>query len=189
MTDTQTATAAPKANTEAEIQAALAAPFEVRLRQRKGRFVAALPELGLIASATSLDAAHADIARQREARIREYAAEGMLDTLPRPDLAPLPGDEGKRLFGQLKVFLIKAAVVALLFLGAVNIIGNALGDIGYVLEKKLAGTATMTPESVEKHRAQAARIAANLGPILREITAMFQTPAPAQPAEAPKAKP
>lgn len=172
-------------DSETEIQAALAAPFEVRLSQRAGRFVACIPELGLLASAKTVDAAHADIVRQRETRIREYASEGLLHSLPKP--GPLAAEpNGPTLLGQLKVFLIKAAVVAALFLGAVNIIGNGLGNIGYVLEKKLAGTATMTPESVEKHRAQAARIAANLGPILREITAMFQTPAPSAPTDPAK---
>ena len=83
-----------------------------------------------------------------------------------------------------------------MFLGAVNIIGNGLRDVGYVLEKKLDSITAMTPESVEKNRAKAALIAEKLGPIVREVLAVFRDqptvaqptvaqPTVAQPAAAP----
>jgi hypothetical protein len=162
------------------LQAALEAPCMVRLRTDKGRITACIPELGVIARAGSVEAAHAEALRQREARLREFAEAGLLDELPRPTAV----DAGPpRLLPQLKVFLVKAAVAAVLFLGAVDIISGGLRDIGYVLEKKLDGVAAWTPETVEKHRAQAARLAQKLGPVVRELL----KPADAQPAPADNA--
>lgn len=176
---------APEAAPE-RLQAALDAPCVVRLATHKGRVVAMIPELGLIARAGSVEAAHAEVLRQREARIREFAAEDLLSELPRPGAEEQP-EAGKRLLPQLRVFLIKAAVVAALFLGAVNIIGNGLRDVGYVLEKKLDSVAMWSPESVEKNRAKASLLAAKLGPLLRELAAAFERPEN-RPAQTPAAQ-
>lgn len=159
------------------LQAALASPCEVRLGTGTGRVIAHIPELGILVRADSVEAAHAEALRQREARIREYAAEGLLGALPAPNAAPSACAARPGLLGQLKVFLIKAAVVAALFLGAVNVISNGLRDVGYTLEKKLDGAANMSAEAVEKNRAKAAQVAEKLGPIVRELSALFARPA------------
>lgn len=151
----------------------LAVPCEVRVVGRGGRYTLAISELGLLVTGKDLATAHAEIMLQRERCLREFAAEGVLDWLPRPGAAPAAGPEKKSLLGQLKPFLVKAAIATALFLGAVNVVSNGLGDVGYVLEKKLDGVASMTPEAVEKHRAKAAKIAEKLGPIVREILAVF----------------
>lgn len=167
------------------LQEALDAPCEVRLTSRKGRFIAHIPELGILARADSVESAHAEALRQREARIREYASEGLLDALPSP-AAAAPGVPGKGLLGQLKVFLIKAAVVAALFLGAVNVIGNGLRNVGYTLEKKLDGVVNWDAATIEKHRAKSALVAEKLGPVVRELTLLFVRPeAPAASAQSP----
>lgn len=178
MTDANTAQCDPAAapTSPETLQAALDAPCVVLLRSHKGRFTACIPELGLLCAAATVEAAHAKILRQREARIREFAAEEMLDKLPRPLAAQDTMQNSKRLLPQLKVFLIKATIAVVLFLGAVNIVSNGLRNVGYVLEKKLDSVTYMTPESVEAHRAKAAKIAMTLGPILREVTVMFATP-------------
>ncbi|MBU1230500.1 MAG: hypothetical protein KKA55_06955 [Proteobacteria bacterium] len=170
----ETNTSTPKAPDR--LQAALAAPCEVRLGTGTGRVIAHIPELGILVRADSVEAAHAEALRQRESRIREFAAEGLLDALPAPNLASSACAARPGLLGQLKVFLIKAAVVAALFLGAVNIISNGLRDVGYTLEKKLDGAANMSAEAVEKNRAKAAQVAEKLGPIVRELSALFARP-------------
>lgn len=165
------------ADTPERLQAALDAPSQVTISVRKGRVTALLPELGILVRADSVEAAHAEALRQREARIREYASEGLLDALPAPNQAAAACAGRSSLFGQLKVFLIKAAVVAALFLGMANIVGNGLRDLGYSLEKKLDGVGNWTPAMVEKHRASSAKVAEKLGPIVRELAVMFQAPA------------
>lgn len=180
MSDTRdtsnTAHAAAQPADEAAIQAALAAPYEVRLRQQGGKHVLSIPELGLVVSGKSLEAAHAELATQREKRIREFAAEGLLHWLERPAQAAQPAASGT--FAKLRPFLIKCLVVSVLFLGAVHIIGQKLGDVGYVLEKKLQGLSNWTPEQVEWHRARSEQIAQKLGPTLRELQAMFRETTP-----------
>lgn len=151
----------------------LAAPCEVRVVGRGGRYTLAIPELGLLVTGKDLATAHAEIILQRERHLREFAAEGLLDWLPRPGAAPAAGPEKNSLLGQLKPFLVKAAIATALFLGAVNVISGGLGHVGYVLEKKLDGVTSMTPESVEQHRAKAAKIAEKLGPIVREVMVIF----------------
>lgn len=163
------------ASGEAALQAALTTPCRVLITTAKGRTTAAIPELGVLAQGGDPASAHAEALRQREARIREFAAEGLLDLLPKPGAEP---ETGRGLFTRLRVFLVKAAIVSALFLGAVNIISGGLRDIGYVLEKKLDSVANWSPEMVEKNRAKAATVAEKLGPTLRELAGAFaQSPA------------
>jgi hypothetical protein len=174
----------PQATPE-RLQAALDEPCLARVRTAKDGVTAYLPELGLLARGKTVEAAHAELMRLREARIREYAAEGLLDELPRPGAGEDPA-QARRLFPKLKIFLIKAAVVAALFLGAVNVISSGLRDTGYVLEKKLDAVSRWTPETVEFHREKAERIGQRLGPVLR---ALLAPAAPeAKEAEKPAAK-
>ncbi len=173
------------AKLEAEIQAALAAPFEVRLRQHKGRHSLSIPELGVVVGGKDLAEAHKELSALRERRIREFAAEGMLHLVNKPAeavAAPAPGTLAK-----LKPFLIKCLIVSVLFLMGVNLLGQRLGDVGYVLEKKLQGLSNWTPEQVVWHRARSEQIAQKLGPTVRELLAMFRDTAPA-PAAAPAAE-
>jgi len=171
---------------EQDISQYLAAPHEVRVLERAGRFILYIPELGLTARGKDLAAAHAELSQARERRLREFAAEGILGWLPSPGAAAPATAQGKSLLSQLKVFLIKAAVVTLMFLGAVNVLGQALGDVGYRLEKKLDAAINMTPEQVEGNRARAEKIAEKLAPIVREVLVMFrEQPRPAPPAAPP----
>lgn len=140
---------------------------------------ASIPELGILVSAGNLEAAHAEALRQREARTREFASEGMLEELSTDGGSRIPSEPAKRLLPQLKVFLSKAAVVTVLFLGGVNIISNGLRDVGYVLEKKLDGVVSWTPETVEKHRAKGAKIAENIRPVVLAVMSAFKEPSSA----------
>ena len=157
----------------------LNAPFEVRMLEKGGRFVLYIPELGLTASGKDLAAAHAELKQARERRLKEFAAEGVLDWLPKPgkreDNAAGLG-AGPGVLVKLKPFLIKAAVITLMFLGAVNVIGQGVRDTGYKLEKQLEGLSNWTPEKVEWHRERAQKIAEKLGPTMREILVMFREP-------------
>lgn len=162
----------PEATTE-RLQTLLEAPCVVRLSGRKGRFTACIPELGILVSASTADLAHDEALSRREARIREFASEGMLNELPMPGASQTSLSAQESLLSRLKVFLIKAAVVTVLFLGAVNIISQGLRDTGYTLEKKLQGLSNWTPDKVEWHRERAQMIAEKLGPTIRELLVMF----------------
>lgn len=171
----------PPAPRQQDITAALGAPFEARLRENNGRFTLFIPELGLLARGKTLEAARAELLRLREARLREFAEEGLLDELPRPG-AQAAAEAKPRLLVQLRPFLIKAAVVTALFLGAVNVISNGLRDVGYTLEKKLDGVVNWDAATIEKHRAKSAQVAEKLGPIVRELSVFFTRPEALAPA-------
>jgi len=180
MSDTQNLTAASTSpvpqTTPERLQVALDRPCVVRLHTEKNRVKASIPELGILVTAGSVEAAHSEALRQRETRIREFASEGMLDELSADGGNRIPREPAKRLLPQLQVFLIKAAVVTILFLSGVNIISNGLSNMGYVLEKKLDGVVTWTPETVEKHRAKGAKVADNLRPVILAIMSAFKEP-------------
>ncbi|MBU1042628.1 MAG: hypothetical protein KKF77_16160 [Proteobacteria bacterium] len=177
--DPTAATSSPVPQTTPErLQAVLDSPCVVRLRTGGKRVTASIPELGILVSAGGVEAAHAEALRQREARIREFASEGMLDELSTDGGYNISSEPQKRLLPQLKVFLIKAAVVTVLFLAGVNIISNGLGNVGYVLEKKLDGVVTWTPETVEKHRAKGAKVAENLRPVILAVMSAFKEASP-----------
>ncbi len=161
----------------------LAAEYEVRVRKTAKGYALYLPELGLRESADSLEAAYAKLGAAKKRHLEEFASEGLLDWLPLPGQTAGPGlADAKQpsVLRQLKPFLIKAAVITLMFLGAVNIIGQGVRDTGYKLEKQLEGLSNWSPEKVEWHRERAQRIAEKLGPTVREILVMFREPAPAQ---------
>jgi hypothetical protein len=175
----------PQGDTAKTLAAHLAAPCEVRVVERAGRYTLSIPELGLLVTGKELGAAHAELMRQRERRLKEFAAEGILGWLPRPEAqggATATALGGRSLLSQLKPFLIKAAIVTAMFLGAVNVIGQGLGDTGYKLEKQLEGLSNWTPEKIEWHRERAQKIAEKLGPTIRELVVMFRDPAPVVPA-------
>ncbi|MDO9082493.1 MAG: hypothetical protein Q7U56_04345 [Humidesulfovibrio sp.] len=110
---------------------------------------------------------------QREKRLREFAALGILPWLPKPGEScascPTPG-----VVVRLKPFFIKAAVVTLLFLGAVTVIGQGLGVAGRQLEEKISGVGSWTPEKMEHERARAHAFAEKLRPVLRELIFVFR---------------
>lgn len=188
------------AKLEAQIQAVLAAPFEVRLRQHNRRHSLSIPELGVVVGGKDLAAAHKELSALRERRIREFASEGMLHLVNRPaETAASVAERAPGTLARLKPFLIKCLIVSVLFLMGVNLLGQRLGDVGYVLEKKLQGLSNWTPEQVEWHRARSEQIALKLGPTIRELLAMFRDTAPAaapaaesatpRPAQAPAVEP
>jgi hypothetical protein len=162
----------PEASAE-RLQTLLEAPCVVRLSRRKGRFTACIPEMGILVSAATADLAHDEALSLREARIREFAAEGMLEELPTLGVAQACAPAQESLLSRLKVFLIKAAVVMALFLYMLNSISSGLRDSGYILEKRLQGLANWTPDKVEWHRERAQMIAEKLGPTIRELMVMF----------------
>lgn len=160
---------------EKAIQAALAAPFEVRLRQHKGRYSVSIPELGLVVGGKDLAKAHEELLVLRERQIREFAAEGLLHLLTTPGAMSLVVQPDQGTLSKLKSFLVKCLIVSLLFLSGVNLLGQRLSDVGYVLEKKLQGLSNWTPAQVEWHRERSQLIAQKLGPTIRELLVMFRT--------------
>jgi len=161
---------------DAATQAALSAPCDMYLRHSKGKFRLSIPALGLMVSNASLEAAYAEMAALRERRIREFASEGMLHLLSAPGALPGTPAAPTGTAAKLRPFFIKCLVVALLFLGAMNLLSHSLGDVGYVLEKKLQAVRNWTPDETEKQRALSEKVARNLGPVIRELMVMFQRP-------------
>ena len=127
-------------------------------------------------SNASLEAAYAEMTALRERRIREFASEGMLHLLSAPGALPGTPAAPTGTAAKLRPFFIKCLVVALLFLGAMNLLSHSLGDVGYVLEKKLQAVRNWTPDEAEKQRALSEKVARNLGPVIRELMVMFQRP-------------
>lgn len=162
--------------TEGEVQAALSAPCDMYLRRNKGKYSLSIPALGLVVNDASLEAAYAKMESLRERRIREFASEGLLHLISGPGSLPGAPAAPTGTAAKLKPFFIKCLVVALLFLGGMNILSHTFGDVGYTLEKKLKSVSYWTPEEVEKQRAQTEKIAQHLGPIVRELMAMFRQP-------------
>lgn len=171
----------PSDAAKAKLKAYLEAPYEVRLREKAGRFTLSIAELSLLAHGKSMESAYAKLMQAKEQRIREYAAEDLLAWLPTPDVGsphpPAAGGKEPRLLVRLRPFLIKSAIVCAIFLWAMNTINDSTRNIGYGLEKKLDSVANWSPETIEKHRAKSAQIAEKLGPIFRELTVMFHGPA------------
>lgn len=163
------------------LQEYLDAEYEVVVRKAAKGYTVCIPSLGLAHTGKELEASYASLSAKKEAHLREFAAEELLH------LVPFPGDSGasqveansRSVLQQVKPFLVKAAISALLFFGAVNVIGQGLGDTGYKLEKQLEGLSNWSPEQVEWHRARSAKIAEKLGPTMRELLVMFRGPAPA----------
>lgn len=178
---TRGASATPTDGADA-LARALSAPCDIRLRVRQGEFLLSIPALGLVVRDTSLDAAYERIRTQRETRIREFASLGMLDLLAAPASEAAGKNAGPSLRDKLRPFFIKCVVVSVLFLAAMNMISHSVGDIGYVLEKKLQAVRNWTPEDVEKQRALSAKTAERLGPVIRELMPMFRQPDEASPA-------
>lgn len=166
---------------KAGLKACLEAPYEVRLREKAGRFTLCIVELGLLAHGKSMESAYAKLMQAKEQRLREYAAEDLLAWLPKPgsgaDGSSEAGGKEPRLLVRLRPFLIKAAIFCAIFLWAMNSINDSARNIGYGLEKKLDGMANWSPETIEKHRAKSAQIAEKLGPLVRELAVMFHDPA------------
>jgi hypothetical protein len=179
----------PSDAAKARLNACLEASYELRLREKAGRFTLCIAELGLLAHGKDMESAYAKLMQAKEQRIREYAAEDLLAWLPKPDAgfntSPARGGNEPRLLVRLRPFLIKAAIVCAIFLWAMDSIDNSTRNIGYRLEKKLDGLANWSPETIEKHRAKSAQIAEKLGPTVRELTVMFHDPAPPM-AKAPR---
>jgi hypothetical protein len=164
------------AASDAAVQAALSAPCDMYLRRHKGKYSLSIPGLGLMVSDASLEAAYAKMEGLRERRIREFASEGMLHLISGAGALPGAPAAPAGTAAKLKPFFIKSLVVALLFLGAMNILSHTFGDVGYTLEKKLKSVSYWTPEEVEKQREQTEKIAQHLGPIVRELMTMFRQP-------------
>lgn len=161
-----------------DLAARLSGKWQVRMQETDSRFVLSIPELGVVVSGTDIAAAYKELRQARERRLREFEAEGVLDWAPLPGVTPTATNESGLLL-QLRTFLIKAAVVSLLFLGAVNIISTGLRETGYTLEKKLDKIADATPEDLERNRIKAGRIAQKLRPILQELRVAWEPAAPA----------
>lgn len=156
------------------LAARLTGPWPVRMLEKGGRFVLSIPELGVVASGTDITAAYEELRQARESMLRKFDAEGVLDWVPRPGEAPSLTPNGVSLLPQLRTFFIKAAVVSVLFLAAMNIISTALRETGYTLEKKLDKIADATPEDVERNRDKAKRISVKLRPIIHELMTIFE---------------
>jgi hypothetical protein len=181
--------AAPSRNVQAE----------ALVTRRGGKFVLYDPRLGLLVSHADLAAGYALLEKDRAARLAEMAEAGITHWLPEAE-SRQPG-QGAGMLSRLKPFLIKAVVVSALFFVFLNALSGALRDAGYGLEKKLEGLSNWEPDQVEWHRARAEKIAAKLGPTIRELMGMFRDPAPgatampaqaeppAEPANVPKAEP
>jgi len=165
-----------RAPVEGALQDALDRPCDMHLQQVKGRFLLSIPRLGLLVSNKSLEAAYAEMHTLRERRIREFASEGLLHLLADQEGLPKSQQGACGLAAKLRPFFIKCAVVTVLFLGAMNILSHSLGDVGYVLEKKLQTVRYWTPEEIETQRAKSEQVAQHLGPVIRELMVMFKQP-------------
>lgn len=171
------------ARTEERLAALLAAPCEVRMRREKGRYTLFLAELGLSVQDGDLAAAHAELMKLREARLRQFAQEGILHWLAEPS-GPKTPPSG--LLAQLKPFLVKSAVTALLIVGTLVLIGRGLDAAGKQLEKNIRGVGSWSPEKIERERQRAQAFAAKMGPVARELMGMFSNaPGNHTPAETP----
>lgn len=160
---------------EQDIAALLAAPCDIHMRQRNGMFYLYMKDVGVTACGKDLQASYAELMAQRELRLREFTALGILPWLPKPGEScascPAPG-----VLLKLKPFFIKAAVITLLFLGAVTIVGQGLGAVGKQLENNLSAVSRWTPEKVERERDRAHAFAQRMRPLVRELVLMFQDP-------------
>lgn len=166
----------------------LDADYEIRVRAKGGgRFLFFIPELGLQHVASDLTEALPELKRQQQAHLRRYADENLLHWVLKPGQMPPPDEaKGPGLARTLLPFAIKAVVVTVLFLGAVNIIGAGLGKVGRGVESGIDGIVRWSPEKVEDMRLRMATIAKKLGPAAREFSGMFdRTGQSAEPTEKP----
>ncbi|MCM0754527.1 hypothetical protein M7784_04615 [Desulfovibrio aminophilus] len=171
------------AQTEEKLTALLAAPCEVRMRQENGRYILFLADLGLSAQHEDLAAAHAELMKLRETRLRQFAQEGVLHWLAEPRRQETPPSG---LLAQLKPFLVKSAVTALLIVGTLVLIGRGLDTAGKQLEKNIRGVGSWSPEKIEQERQRAQAFAEKMGPVARELMGMFSSvPGNQTPAETP----
>lgn len=158
-------------NSEAVLAARLAAPCDIRMRQHGARYTLFLGEFGLTASGEDLPALVAELKAEREKRLRQLAAEGVLSWLPGPAERCTGAAPG--VLVQLKPFLIKAAVFALLFLGSLAVIGFGLGAAGKQLETQVSGVANWPQEKVERESARTRAFVSKLRPVVRELQLLF----------------
>jgi len=167
------------------LEQTLRRPFEVLLRREGNRFVCALPEMGLVASDKSLGKAYEAVTRAREQRIREFASENLLHCLPVPDVTvPL---RQPTLLTQLRPFLTKAAITVALFLWGFNMVGGAMREFSYGLEKNVDSVMNWSPEKQEWMRNRAIGVVKSLRPITLELKKLFEE-TPSAPMAAPPGK-
>jgi hypothetical protein len=149
----------------------LDAPCEMRLRQKEGEFTLYLAELGLSVSGKELKTVYAELMAQREIRLRQFAAEGILSWLS--STAEIAHPAAGALV-RLKPFLIKASVIMLLILSTLALIGQGLNATGKALENNINAVCSWTPEKMESQRRQAHAFAERFRPVARELLLMFR---------------
>lgn len=155
-----------------ELARRLATPVEALVREHGGEYTLYQHELGLLIRSKDLASGYAELRKARDSRLRELAQEGVLHWLPTAGAGAAPKEPS--LLRKLTPTLLKAAIATSAFLFCLSALSGALRDAGYIMEKKLEGLSNWTPEQVEWHRARSEKIAAKLGPTIRELLPMFR---------------
>jgi hypothetical protein len=166
--------------------------YQVLVREEADIFILAIPELGLIVRHKCIDEAYKELKAAKELHLKNIVDAGFGSLIPEastPSSANFKPSVLKNIASQMGLFIIKALIVLLLFVGMGSIALVTLGNITsknlgrlsnkiesyQPLEKAVSKIESLPDEKVEEIRNQLRRINKKLMPLVRELKTTFES--------------